>query len=156
MYSPIGLIDTEIHFDYIHQEGPNVNITLDNIYKQWNLLPNKLDIQNNMLCTNSFFSKYTEYDISMKFVLAKSSEHRCMIYFSIIDCEGSMIAKSYRSLKLPYRSKIINNLDLLFKWPLYMTQVMYETETINVNLMEGFQDLVQENGRSGFAHSFSV
>lgn len=94
-------------------------------------------------CDQSFFGPHTEYDIAMKFTLAKSTknwETQCMVYLHVLDCRGLLLASSARSLRLPYQSSAVLRLDSLLRLPLYLANMLHESETVNVNMMLGFRE----------------
>ena len=77
-----------------------------------------------------------------------------MVYLSVLDCRGAVVASSARNLRLPYHSHSVLWLDSLLRMPLYLANLLPESETVHVNMMHGFR----ETGGSSLppAHSLRV
>lgn len=153
MFSPVGLIKEEVYFDYLSVNGPAANLKLASIDQQWQYAVGAGGDD----CSQSFFGPSTEYDISLAFSLAKSAKNwevsQCMVYLSVLDCRGTLLASSARSLRLPYQSSAVLRLDSLLRLPLYLANLQHESETVHVDMMRGFRDI---RSSSLPAHSLQV
>jgi hypothetical protein len=143
MFSPVGLVQDEVHFDFLHEDGPTANLTLVSSGQQWQLGPG---IGSPHLCDDrqAFLDKNTEYDITLAFTLARSRRNwdlgKVMVYLSLADCRGDRVAASARSMHLPFQSDVVHWADTLLRLPLYLTNLLHDSETVNINMMRGFLD----------------
>jgi hypothetical protein len=141
LFLPVGLVHQEVFFDLLSEQGPAANLTLANMDKQWQYAPQS---QVGTECDQSFFGTHTEYDISMVFTLAKSSKNwdagPCMVYLSVLDCRGGLVASSARSLRLSFQSAPVLGLGRLLRLPLHLAGLLGEAEAVRVDLMRGFRE----------------
>ena len=144
LFYPVGVVNEEVHFDYSSERGPSTNLTLLTIDKQWYYAQEFLGSQQDDTFSQSYFGNM-EYDITLDFTVAYSAKNfeigKCMVYLHILDCYGQKLATSVRTLRLPYQSHYRIVADTILKMPLYLSNVLHESATIQVPMMRGFHEV---------------
>ena len=147
-FMPQALISEPAYFDYGHTP-PIAKINLLAKQRQWAYITRGDTLEQRSAIDkirDKFLRRDFAYSIDTSFVLAKSPRNlevgKFMIYCSVIDNTGEVIAKSARPVSMPYQSTTTLLLQSFasFPWRMIGLQGGEDVVTVQVPLMNDYHE----------------
>ena len=143
---PRALIHEKIYFDYI-SENPTASINLNHAIKQWNYIKNEV-LPSEATPPRRFLKVGFYYDIHCVFTIAKSLRNydigTTAITLNVVDTTNDIIAKSIRTIVVPYQHPMTLLLESIvyFPWRSIKNTDQNSGETVDVwvSLMSEYQE----------------